>query len=102
MAKRYAVYKGLQRPLIFKGFKGKFIYWGVGALLLGLVAGSIIMALVNMYVGAIALIGLIVGGLFYTAGKQKGGLHDKTQAKGIYIHQTGLTNLKSYGTEERI
>ena len=24
----FAVYKGLQRPLVFKMFKGKFIYYG--------------------------------------------------------------------------
>jgi hypothetical protein len=102
MAKRFAVYKGLQRPLIFKSFKGKFIYWGVGSLLLGLVVGSLTMALINMYVGALVLIGIIVGGLVYTAGKQKGGLHDKTRSKGIYIHQVKLKNLKFYGAEKRI
>ena len=85
MARRYAIYKGLQKPLIFKGFKGKFIYWGVGFILLGLVMGAVTMSLVNMWLGAIILIGAIVGGLFYTAGKQKAGLHSKSRTKNIFI-----------------
>jgi hypothetical protein len=85
MARRYAVYKGLQKPLIFKGFQGKFIYWGLGSVLAGLVSGALLMSLVNMWLGAIALIGCMVGGLCFTAAKQKGGLHDKSRAKSIYI-----------------
>lgn len=85
MARKFAVYKGLQRPLIFKGFKGKFIYWGLGSLLTGLVLGALTMSLINMWLGAIVLVGCVVGGLLFTAGKQKGGLHDKSRAKSIYI-----------------
>jgi hypothetical protein len=96
MVKRFPVYKGLQKPLVFRGFKGKFIYWGLGALLAGLVLGAVSMALINMYFGAMVLIGSIVGGLFYTAGKQKGGLHAKTRSTGIYIHQPNLKKLKFY------
>jgi hypothetical protein len=102
MAKRFSVYKGLQRPLTFKGFKGKFIYWGVGSLLLGLVAGSVTMALVNMYVGAGLLVGIIVGGLFYTAGRQKGGLHDKPRSKGIQVHPVNLKILQIYGNKKSV
>jgi hypothetical protein len=85
MARRYAVYKGLQKPLIFKGFKGKFIYWGLGFLLAGLVFGALTMSLINMWLGAAVLVGCIVGGLLFTAGKQKGGLHTKGRNSGILI-----------------
>jgi hypothetical protein len=85
MARKYAVYKGLQKPLVFRGFKGKFIYWGMASLLIGLVFGALTMSLVNMWLGAVVLIGSIVGGLFFTAGKQKGGLHSKGRAKNIFI-----------------
>ena len=95
MARRYAVYKGLQKPLIFKGFKGKFIYWGLASVLAGLVTGALLMSLVNMWLGAIALIGCMVGGLFYTAGKQKGGLHSKSRARNIFI-------LNHYGRKNTI
>lgn len=85
MAKRFAVYKGLQKPLIFRGFKGKFIYWGIGSLLAGLVFGALTMSLVNMWLGAIILVGCITGGLLFTAAKQKQGLHSKKRASKIHI-----------------
>jgi hypothetical protein len=85
MARRYPVYKGLQKPLIFRGFKGKFIYWGLGSVIAGLVLGAITMSLINMWLGAVVLIGTIVGGLFYTASKQKGGLHSKTRERNTFI-----------------
>jgi hypothetical protein len=85
MARKYPVYKGLQKPLIFKGFKGKYIYWGLGFLLAGLVAGALTMSLIGMWLGAVVLIGTIAGGLLFTAGKQKGGLHAKSRSSNIFI-----------------
>jgi hypothetical protein len=85
MARKFAVYKGLQKPLIFKGFKGKFIYWGIASLLTGLVAGALVMSLINMWLGALVLVGCITGGLVYTASRQKGGLHTKSRITNILI-----------------
>lgn len=85
MGRKYSVYKGLQKPLVFKGFKGKFIYWGLASLLSGLIFGALTMTLVNMWLGALVLVGSILGGLFYTAGKQKSGLHTKCRTRNIYI-----------------
>lgn len=95
MARKYAVYKGLQKPLIFKGFKGKFIYWGLGSLLSGLVLGALTMSLINMWLGAIVLVGCIVGGLLFTSGKQKSGLHSKSRNSTINI-------LNHYGRKNTI
>jgi len=92
MAKRFAVYKGLQKPLVFKGFKGKFIYWGLGFLLAGLVLGALTISLINMYLGAVVLIGTITGGLFYTAGQQKKGLHLKAKGASFLVHQSTIKN----------
>lgn len=83
--KEYNVYKGLQKPLIFKGFKGKYIYWGISSLIIGLVLGALFVALVNMIVGVFVLVIVAVGGIFYTSTKQKGGLHSKNRSKGLYI-----------------
>lgn len=85
MARKFAVYKGLQKPLIFKGFKGKFIYWGLASLLTGLVAGALVMSLINMWLGAFVLVGCITGGLLYTASRQKGGLYAKSRNTKILI-----------------
>jgi len=102
MAKRFAVYKGLQKPLIFKGFRGKFIYWGLGSVLAGLVLGALTMSLINMWLGAIVLVGAMVGGLLFTAGKQKNGLHDKACSHDIFIHQVNLKKINLYGRETSI
>lgn len=85
MGRRCAVYKGLQKPLVFRGFKGKFIYRGLGTLLGGLVLGALTMSLLNMWLGAIVLAGSITSGLLWTAASQKKGLHERSRAKGIYI-----------------
>lgn len=85
MTGAYPVYKGLQKPLIFKGFKGRFIYWGIGFLLAGLVLGALTMSLLSMWLGAIVLIGTITGGLLYTASRQKDGLHRKRRSSDIQI-----------------
>lgn len=84
-ARKFPVYKGLQQPLIFKGFKGKFIYWGLGSVLLGLVLGALTMSLINMWLGALLLIVTIVGGLLFTAYKQKSGLHSKRRTTEIFM-----------------
>lgn len=102
MARQFQVYKGLQRPLVYRGFKGKYIYWGVGALLAGLVMGALTMALVNMWLGLIVLIAGIAGGLVFIARKQKNGLHIKTRATGIFIHQVTLKKLHRYGRKTNI
>ncbi|MGY3055524.1 hypothetical protein ACVWYG_003745 [Pedobacter sp. UYEF25] len=102
MAKQFAVYKGLQKPLVYKGFKGKFIYWGIGCLLSGLVTGSVSMALINKYVGAIVMVVVIVGGLLYTATQQKKGLHRKIRYSGIFIHAVNLKKINQYAKKNRI
>ncbi|AYL95319.1 plasmid transfer protein [Mucilaginibacter celer] len=95
MARKYPVYKGLQQPLIFKGFRGKFIYWGIASLLAGLVFGALTMTMINMWLGALVLIGFVVGGLLYTAARQKGGLHAKSRTSKIFI-------LNRYGHQKHV
>ncbi|WP_158826947.1 DUF4133 domain-containing protein [Mucilaginibacter lacusdianchii] len=94
MIRRYAIYKGLQKPLIYRGFKGKFIAWGIGSLVLGLIGGGLIGALTSMYLGGAVTIFTIAGGLLYTFQKQKGGLHSKIRHQGVFIHPV---QFRSYG-----
>lgn len=93
----YNAYKGLQKPLVFKSFKGKYIYWGLGTLVVSLFVGVIIMVTLSMLVGAIVMIGGMVGGLLFIASKQKKGLHSKDNTKGIHI----VTNCKLSKFERR-
>lgn len=90
MIRKYAIYKGLQKPLIYRGFKGKFIAWGIASLIAGLVIGGLTVALVNMYFGALLMLAVIAGGLTYTFHSQKGGLHSKARYTGIFIHSNQL------------
>ena len=90
MLRKFSIYKGLQKPLVYRGFKGKFIAWGIGSLIIGLVAGGLIGALTSMYLGGLITIISIASGLGYTLHKQKTGLHSKTKNKGIFIHAVNL------------
>lgn len=91
----YPVYKGLQKPLVYRGFKGKFIAYGICSLGLGLVLGGLSGALINMYFGGIVTVASIALGLYYTFSKQKSGLHDKTRSRKILIHRIYLR--RGYG-----
>lgn len=90
MTAKYAIYKGLQKPLIYRGFKGKFIYWGIGSLAGGLILGGLIGTLTSMYLGGFLTIALISAGLAYTFFRQKDGLHAKTRNTGVIIHPINL------------
>lgn len=100
MARKYPIYKGLQKPLEFRGLKGKYIYWAVGSLLAGLVLGALTMSLVNIWLGAIVLAGSIAGGLMYIATKQKQGLHSKASNRSILIHPANLKKLNHHGAQK--
>lgn len=96
MRPKFSIYKGLQKPLVYRGFKGKFIGWGIGSVVLGLVFGGLLGAMINMYIGGAVTILAIAAGLSYTFHRQKRGLHDKLQAKGVFIHPINLR--KKYAT----
>ena len=82
---RYAVYKGLQKPLVFQSFKGKFIYWGAGFAVMSLVNAIIFNFIGGYLLSAFAMLTTLFGGLYFTAQRQKKGLHNKTKSRGIYI-----------------
>ncbi|WPU95766.1 DUF4133 domain-containing protein [Mucilaginibacter sabulilitoris] len=90
MKTSYPVYKGLQQPLVYRGFKGRFIAWGIASLVIGLVTGGLIGTLTSMYFGGFLTILLIVGGLGLTFQRQKAGLYAKSRATGVFIHPVKL------------
>lgn len=71
LMRRFSIYKGLERPLCYKGFKGKFIYYGIGSLAASLVLGGLSGALINMYAGGFVTVASVAGGLFFTLMQQK-------------------------------
>ena len=83
----FAIYKGLQRPLVFKMFKGKFIYYGAAVLVAGIIIAGLITALLSSIIGLIVLFIVTVPGLLYVIHKQKDGLHNKKREKSIFLHK---------------
>jgi len=74
----FYLYKGLKKPLVFFGLKGKYIFYAVGA-----IGGGIISAFVLSKFGLLgSLLGLAVtaGGVYFIFKRQnKYGLYDKTK-----------------------
>ncbi|MGE9310876.1 hypothetical protein ACLOAU_04500 [Niabella sp. CJ426] len=81
----FKIYKGLQRPLIFKIFKGKFIYWALGSIVTGVIAGGAASIMISSIAGAIVMVMVAVPLLFFTIHKQKSGLYAKTRESCIYM-----------------
>ena len=79
----FKVYKGLQRPLVFKNLKGKFIGWGAAALITSflLLVGN----LVGVLFGMVTLIVSFVLSMSFILYKQSQGLHSRDSGAGYYI-----------------
>ena len=89
----FAIYKGLQRPLVFKFFKGKFIYYGAAVVVAGIITAGLVTAIISSIAGLVVLFGTTVPGLIYVINKQKEGLHDKKREKAIFIHRPVLRKI---------
>ena len=87
----YNVYKGLQQPLVFKSFKGRYIYWAMGSVLAGFFSAVLLTVAVNFLAGFFALLTVSFAGLLYTNSRQKKGLHAKTKSAGVYIVPSRLS-----------
>ncbi|SHM77780.1 protein of unknown function [Chryseobacterium carnipullorum] len=74
----FYLYKGLKKPLVFFGLKGKYIFYAVGVIGVGVIA-----ALILSKFGLLgSLLGLAVtgGGVYFIFKRQdKYGLYDKTK-----------------------
>jgi hypothetical protein len=81
----YALYKGLQRPLVFKFLRGKFIYRGLGSIVAGIITGGIVSAVFSSLAGLVTLLGVSIPLLFHTISAQKKGLHSKHRDRGVFM-----------------
>lgn len=81
----FPVFKGLQRPLEFLGFQGRYIYWAAGT------AGGAIVLFIIGYISFGFIVALVAATVTLAAGgittfiKQRNGLHTKAIDKGIYV-----------------
>ena len=76
----YPVFKGLQKPLEFMGIRGRFLTLAAAAIGVSFVA-------LGKLAGFIAMLVMAVVGLVTIYVKQRGGLHNKRRAKGIYVYK---------------
>lgn len=81
----FEVYKGLQAPLQFKGFKGRFIYIGAGIFMGGFLVAAAVINTIGTIAGVISLCLIWGAGFVYIKTNQKKGLHLKNKEKGIFI-----------------
>lgn len=82
----YPIYRGLQRPMEFMGFQGRYITWAAitcGATLLGFM---LFYAIFNFLVALIfAVCAVSIGGGAILLKKRKG-LHTKQEEKGVFVY----------------
>ena len=82
----YPIFKGLQRPLEFFGLQGRYIYWAAATIGIAIV-GFIMAYCVAGFVLALVLLSFTVtSGVGLILFKQRKGLHDKRQERGVFIY----------------
>ncbi len=75
----FYLYKGLKKPLVFFGLKGKYLYWGLGVASGGFICTGILTNIIGL-VGILFGGCVIGGGLWVTFFLQdKKGLYNKTK-----------------------
>ena len=83
----FPVFKGLQKPLEFMGIRGRFLTLAavaIGVAFVGFIAFSIVL---GKLAGFVAMLVMAAVGLATIFVKQRGGLHNKKRAKGIYVYK---------------
>ncbi|MDR2126797.1 MAG: DUF4133 domain-containing protein [Prevotellaceae bacterium] len=91
--KKYSVYKGLQRPIQFKGLKGNYIYYAFAIAIGSLIVFIIIATIVNFLAASVGMAVFVFGGIIGMALYQKKyGLYRKDVRKGIYIFRNIFNN----------
>ena len=83
----YPVFKGLQKPLEFMGIRGRFLTLAAAAIGVSFVGFIVFSIALGKIAGFIARLVMAVAGLVVIYVKQRGGLHNKRRAKGIYVYK---------------
>ena len=83
----FPVFKGLQKPLEFMGIRGRFLTLAAVAIGVSFVGFIVFSITLGKLAGFIAMLVMAAAGLATIFVKQRGGLHNKKRAKGIYIYK---------------
>lgn len=81
------VFKGLQKPLEFMGIRGRFLTLAAAAIGVSFVGFIVFSIALGKLAGFIAMLAMAAAGLAVIFVKQRGGLHNKKRAKGIYVYK---------------
>ena len=84
----YPVFKGLQKPLEFMGIRGRFLTLAAAAIGVSFVGFNGFSIALGKVAGFIAMMVMALVGLITIYIKQRGGLHNKKRASGIYIYRS--------------
>jgi hypothetical protein len=97
MEKSYQLYKGLKKPLVFKGFKGKYIYWAGSTAIGGLIASVLMTKIIGIF-GFLVGFGAIAAGLWLITKTQKDkGIYKKSKnLNEIHMIPNRITTTKIY------
>ena len=80
------LFKGLQKPLEFMGFQGRYIYWAAGTIGGAIIGFILAYCLLGFIAGLIVLVAAISVGAAFIIIKQRKGLHTKKDDRGIFIY----------------
>ena len=83
----FPVFKGLQKPLEFMGIRGRFLTLAAAAIGVSFVGFIVFSIALGKLAGFIAMLAMVAAGLAVIFVKQRGGLHNKKRAKGIYVYK---------------
>ncbi len=82
----YPMFKGLQKPLEFMGFQGRYITWAasaVGGAILGFIIVYCVIGFVAGLIVLVASLGIGAALIFF---KQRKGLHTKKEEHGVFVY----------------
>ena len=83
----FPVFKGLQKPLEFMGIRGRFLTLAAVAIGVSFVGFIVFSIALGKLAGFVAMLVMAAVGLATIFVKQRGGLHNKKRAKGIYVYK---------------
>ena len=83
----YEVLKGLQRPIEFKGIRGRFLLWAAGTIAAAFFGFVIIKILLGEGLAFLVAIVSLVGGYIIILLKQKEGLYKKQRNKNVVVYK---------------
>lgn len=82
----YPMFKGLQKPLEFMGFQGRYITWAAATVGGGILSFIIVYCILGFIAGLIVLAATLCTGAALIFFKQRKGLHTKKEEHGVFIY----------------